>query len=403
MKTYTWNDAGATRQWHDGKRYWWLCGLLVPLFPVFAAMLALHAGQRWGWWLGPIWIALVVPGLDWLLGTDETNPPPAVQEPLDQDRFYRWSTFAFVPLQWFSLAFACHVIGAHPDMPWTDWLGLALTVGTVGGVAINAGHELGHKKPTFERWLGRAALAQTGYGHFYVEHNRGHHYRVATPEDPASARMGESFWRFLPRTLLGSLQSAWRLEAERLHRRGLGPWHWQNHVLQAWSLTPPLWGALMACFGGSVAAMLVVQAAVGIGLLEVVNYLEHYGLLRAQRADGRYEKCQPEHSWNANQIASNLLLYNLERHSDHHAWPARRFQTLRHFESAPQLPTGYAGMLMLALVPPLWFAVMDPRVARHYRGDLTRANVHPARRQALQAKWGAQAQAPAASLGGVAG
>ncbi len=391
MKQLTWTTQGVAHSWRDDKRYLWLFGLTVPLFPLFAAGLGLLAGQRWGWWLGPLWIAVVVPLLDFVLGADPTNPPETVEDALDGDPYYRWCTYAFVPLQWLGLAFACAVVAAHPALPLLDWLGFALTVGTVGGVAINTGHELGHKKAGLERWLARIALAQTGYGHFYVEHNRGHHYRVATPEDPASARMGESFWRFLPRTLVGSLRSAWQLEAERLHRHRESPWSRHNQVLQAWALTPPLWLALGLGFGGSVWALLAVQAAVGIGLLEVVNYLEHYGLLREKRGDGRYARCQPEHSWNANNLASNLLLYNLERHSDHHAWPARRFQSLRNFDSAPQLPTGYAGMLMLALVPPLWFAVMDPRVVRHYGGDLTRANLQPDKREALLRKWSAHA------------
>ena len=402
MKTYIWLTNGENKLWSDPKRYLWALGLTIPLFPIVAALLAEFAGLRVAWWTGPIWIAIVVPTLDAVLGADPTNPPDAIQPQLDADRYYRWCAVLFVPLQWASLVFACWLVATRPQMPWIDWLGFTLTVGTVGGVGINAAHELGHKKPQWQRWLSKLALAQTAYGHFFVEHNCGHHYRVATPEDPASARLGESFWAFLPRTLWGSLASAWHLEAKRLERHRRKPWSLHSELVQAWALTIGLWSALVLAFGPTVLALLVLQAVVGFGLLEVVNYLEHYGLLRARRADGRYEICQPHHSWNSNQIASNLLLYNLQRHSDHHAWPARSFQALRHFEQAPQLPTGYAGMLMLALVPPFWRAVMDPRVVRHYQGDVGRANVHPPARQRIVATWATFACTGADGLIGVA-
>jgi alkane 1-monooxygenase len=247
----------------------------------------------------------------------------------------------------------------------------------VSGVAINTAHELGHKRASLERWLSRVALAQSGYGHFFIEHNRGHHVRVATPEDPASSRFGESFYAFLPRTVLGSLRSAWELEAVRLRRVGapvLGP---RNDILGAWAMSFVLFGLLAAVFGPAVIPLLALQAVVGFSLLEVVNYLEHYGLLRLRREDGRYERTRPEHSWNSNSAASNVLLYHLQRHSDHHANPVRRYQALRHVEAAPQLPTGYAGMIVLALLPPLWRRVMDDRVLAHYGGEIERANLHP--------------------------
>ncbi len=270
-----------------------------------------------------------------------------------------------------------------------DAIGLTCTVGVVSGIAINTAHELGHKREHLERRLSRVALAQSAYGHFYVEHNRGHHVRVATPEDPASARMGESFWAFLPRTVLGSLRSAWELERERLQRGGRGPWTPRNDILGAWAMTVVLFGALAAAFGAVVLPYLLAQAVLGFCLLEVVNYLEHYGLRRQRREDGRYERTRPEHSWNSNSVASNVLLYHLQRHSDHHANPLRRYQALRHFDEAPQLPTGYAGMILLAAFPPLWRRVMDPLLLEHYGGDVSRANLTPRRRARMLAGQGA--------------
>jgi len=174
--------------------------------------------------------------------------------------------------------------------------------------------------------------------------------------------------------VLGSLRSAWGLERVRLRRLGSSPWTPRNDVLNAWAMTLVLFAALVAAFGPVVLPYLLIQAVVGFSLLEVVNYLEHYGLLRQRREDGRYERTRPEHSWNSNSVASNVLLYHLQRHSDHHANPIRRYQALRHVADAPQLPTGYAGMILTAVLPPVWRRVMDHRVLAHYEGDLTRAN-----------------------------
>ena len=204
---------------------------------------------------------------------------------------------------------------------------------------------------------------------------------------------GESFWEFLPRTVAGSLRSAWELEAARLARTGASRWTLRNDVLNAWLMSAVLFGALIAAFGVEIAPWLAVQAVVGFSLLEVVNYLEHYGLRRQKREDGRYERCLPEHSWNSNNVASNVLLYHLQRHSDHHANPTRRYQALRHVDEAPQLPTGYAGMMVLAMVPPLWRRVMDHRVVEHYNGDLSIANVHPRTRKRVLATYGSGVRA----------
>jgi alkane 1-monooxygenase len=228
-----------------------------------------------------------------------------------------------------------------------------------------------------DNWMARISLLPTCYGHTRVEHNRGHHKKVATPEDPVSARFGESFWAFLPRTLIGTLRSAWHLEARRLSRRGRPAWSLRNEVVQAHIGSVLLLGGVWAVLGPWALLFMIVQAALAIGLLELVNYVEHYGLLRRKGPDGVYERCQPEHSWNSSRRVSNLLLFHLQRHSDHHAHPARPYQVLRHVDSSPQLPTGYAGMVMLACVPAWWFAVMNPLVIAHYRGDMGRLNICP--------------------------
>jgi alkane 1-monooxygenase len=307
---------------------------------------------------------------------------------LEADRYYRWCTYAFLPLQYVGLAVACW-LWIHGGLTFPERCGLVLTMAIVSGIAINTAHELGHKRDSMERWLSKVALAQSGYGHFFIEHNRGHHVRVATPEDPASARLGESFWEFLPRTVIGSLRSAWGLERTRLERLGSSPFNFKNDILNAWTMTVVLFGVLTAVFGLAVLPYLVAQAIWGFSLLETVNYLEHYGLLRQRREDGRYERTRPEHSWNSNNIAGNVMLYHLQRHSDHHANPTRRYQALRDVDEAPQLPTGYAGMMILAMVPAVWRFVMDRRLIAHYGGDVQLANIQPRKRRRYLARYGA--------------
>jgi alkane 1-monooxygenase len=375
-------------RWRDPKRYAWLLGLIVPTLPFLAYVLVHITGLGVFWFYGPFLVFGVFPLLDLLIGGDARNPPDSVIKWLEQDRYYRWCTYLFIPIQYAGLVFACW-LWSSGKLSTVDDLGLALTVGMVSGIAINTAHELGHKRASLERWLSRVALAQSAYGHFFIEHNRGHHVRVATPEDPASARLGESFYAFLPRTVVGSLLSAWELERTRLQRLGRSPWTPGNDILGAWAMTVVLFAALTVAFGAVVLPYLLLQAALGFALLEVVNYLEHYGLLRGRREDGRYERTRPEHSWNSNSVASNVLLYHLQRHSDHHANPVRRYQALRHVEEAPQLPTGYAGMILLAAVPPLWRRVMDRRLLEHYGGDVARANIAPRKRSRVLARYGA--------------
>ena len=372
-------------QWVDRKRYLWLFGLIVPLFPFLGGALATLTGIGVFWYIGPILILGLVPLLDLRAGLDRSNPPDDVIAALEADKYYRWITYLFLPLQYAALVWACW-LWSGDSLSVSDKIGLALTIGIVAGIGINTAHELGHKKEKVERWLAKIALAQPFYGHFYIEHNRGHHVRVATPEDPASSRVGENVYAFLPRTVTGSLRSAWRLEQPRFRRRKQSHWSIRNDVLNAWLMSVVLWAALLLVFGLGILPYLLIQAALGIVLLEIVNYLEHYGMLRQKEVTGRYERVRPSHSWNSNNLPTNVLLYHLQRHSDHHANPTRRYQALRDFEEAPVLPTGYSGMILLALIPPLWFRVMDPRVSAHFGGDMSRANIAPGKRDAVLAK-----------------
>lgn len=371
----------------DPKRHLWVLGLIAPGCALLPSQLVLHTGLEVFWWIGPIIVLGVIPLLDVLVGDDGSNPRDEDYETLSNDRYYRWCTYLFLPIQIIGLTIAAY-LWAGEALSMVDKIGLAATLGLVSGIGINAAHELGHRVERLERWLAKIALAQSGYGHFFVEHNRGHHVRVATPEDPASGRLGESLWAFLPRSAYGGLVSAIRLERERLERQGLGWWSPRNHLLQAWSMTLALFGVLMAVFGWSILPYLLVQAVIGAGLLETVNYIEHYGLLREKRPDGRYRRCSPRDSWNSDRLVTNIFLFHLQRHSDHHANPGRRYQTLRSCGEAPQLPAGYASMIVLAVIPPLWRRVMDKRLLAHYEGDITKANIAPGKRDRILEAYG---------------
>ncbi|MBR8192596.1 alkane 1-monooxygenase [Burkholderia vietnamiensis] len=377
---------GPASGWSDGKRYLWLLGAVTITLPILAAQLALSTGVHLFWWFGPLFAFGVIPILDTLIGDDRDNPPEAVVPQLERSRYYRWIVYLATLVEYVAFFMCVRIVGTHA-LAWYDYVGFALSLGAATGISINTAHELGHKTNRFERWLAKITLAPVAYGHFFVEHNRGHHVRVATAEDPASARFGESFWAFLPRTVAGSIRSAWRLEKARLERLGRSPWTWRNEVLHAWAMTVVVWGIAIAMAGPVVIPFLVIQAAYGASLLEVVNYVDHYGLGRRKLPSGRYERCTPQHSWNSNHVVTNLFLYQLQRHADHHANPTRSYQALRHFDDSPQLPAGYATMILFAYVPPLWYRVMNPRVVAHYGGDMAQSNIKPSIRERVLAQY----------------
>lgn len=398
--------AAAGEAWRDKKRHLWLLGLIVPtmLFLILPAVLVLnsfgwHTATQMLFFIGPVLFYCVLPAADLGLGTDGQNPPDSMMQQLELDRYYKYCVYAYIPLQYATVVLGAYLftasdlgwLGYSGPLGWLGKIGVALTVGIVGGVAINTAHELGHKRDSLERWLSKVALAQVCYGHFYIEHNRGHHVRVATPEDPASARFGESFWAFLPRTVIGSARSALRLEAARIRRKGKSPWNpstWLgNDVINAVLMSVVFWAVMLAVFGPALLPLIVVQALYGPSLLESVNYLEHYGLLRQKMLDGRYERCSPQHSWNSDHLVTNLFLYHLQRHSDHHANPTRRYQILRSMDEAPSLPAGYGALIAVTYVPPLWRKLMDHRVLEHYNGDITKANLDPRRREKIMARY----------------
>lgn len=390
MKGYTATlPSGAAIYYTDRKRWLWAMSVLYPIEPLVGIWLHSLSGNEL-WLLLPLFLNFGLgPIIDWTLGEDRNNPPDAVVMQLDQDRYYRRLTYATVPLHFVTLVGASWYASTQGLTVW-GLIGLAIVAGMTSGLAINTGHELGHKNSRIEKLLAKLVLAVPAYGHFTIDHNLGHHRNVSTPGDPASARMGESIYKFAVREIPGALKDAWMIERDRLQRRERSFWHPNNQILQSYYLTALLNIALIVWLGWVMVPFLLLHHASAYWQLTSANYIEHYGLLREQDENGKYERCEPRHSWNSNHVFSNLVLFHLERHSDHHANPLRRYQALRHFDDAPQLPNGYFGVYLMAYVPVLWFQVMDKRLLAlaHIKGDLDKVNICPDARAAIFLKYG---------------
>jgi alkane 1-monooxygenase len=359
------------KYWNTLKKYSYLAAFMVPV----AVMCGVYMGGVFAY-TAPFVIFVILPLLDVVVGEDESNYSEEECNVIGTQYYYRAITWAFVPIYYVVLLYAIyHSVSANLSL--YELFGNIWSMGIFAGFNIVVAHELGHKQNRFEKTLAKILLHGVCYGHFMNEHNKGHHAQVATPDDPASARFGESFYKFFPRTVVGTFKKAFELESDRLARMKKCKWHISNEIYR--NVFYPVLiasviyigvgcsldnvGVVMGINSSTFAVLFFfAQAALGFSLLEIVNYIEHYGLVRKKMANGRYERVSPIHSWNSNHLLTNCVTYHLQRHSDHHTWPSRRYQTLRNFPESPQLPTGYAGMVLLAAIPPLWFLVMNPRV-----------------------------------------
>jgi alkane 1-monooxygenase len=313
---------------------------------------------------GPVYGFVVIPLLEYLLPKREMNLSNEVEKEMQKESIYDYYLYLAVPIQLGILFTFLHLVSTYSYSNF-QLLGMTLGVGICSGVlGINVAHELGHRVSSFERWLARILLCSTLYTHFYIEHNHGHHRYVATPEDPASARYGESIYAFLVRTIYGSYVSAWRIQVFLLKRSGNAFFSIHNEMLLYQTAQILLLGFIGFLFGWFAMGLFVAASFVGICLLEIINYIEHYGLLRKEIKPGMYEKVQPWHSWNSDYVLGRIMLFELTRHSDHHYKASRKYQVLRHFESSPQMPFGYPGMMVIAMLPPLWFWIMNPLVKK---------------------------------------
>ncbi|MFO7562196.1 MAG: alkane 1-monooxygenase [Enhygromyxa sp.] len=334
---------------------------VIPFFMVFMLPLMLVLGVERGgaWTIAPLLFSFVlIPILDVVLAQNRDNPDESEGHQLRFDL----PLLAWVPVQLVTTAYVLWRC-VHGELGGLSLAGAVISLGVINGAGgINIAHELMHRKSALYRAGAELLMSSVSYTHFCVEHVLGHHRKVATNEDPASSRLGESFYRFYPRTVLGSLRSAWALEGTRCRARGIPAWSLRNRRLRHPLVLAGFVAGVGLALGPLGLALFAAQSVVAFSLLEAINYIEHYGLERRRLASGKYERVRPEHSWNSAHRVSNYYLFNLARHSDHHYLASREYDRLRHHDQAPQLPTGYAGMVLLALVPPLWFRVMNPRV-----------------------------------------
>jgi alkane 1-monooxygenase len=342
-----------------------LLAYVVPgLMPAAAWLGAWSGAIDAAAWFPLAFLFVLLPLADYAIGIGRENPSPAEAARLEASPYFRLITWLCLPVQLLLLAWSTRHFVDTP-LSFGGATGWILSQGVVSGVvAINVAHELIHKDSRFEQALGGALLASVGYQGFKIEHVRGHHVHVSTPLDASSARLGQSSWHFIPRALLRNTRTAWRLETARLSRLRLPALHWRNELLGWTALWLGFCLAAFAAVGARGLAFFLLQGLFAAISLEIINYVEHYGLARREIAPGRYERTTHLHSWNSGYRLSNALLFHLQRHSDHHETPRRRYPALLHHDASPQLPGGYASMFLLALVPPLWFRVIDPRVPK---------------------------------------
>ncbi|TGE17553.1 alkane 1-monooxygenase [Hymenobacter elongatus] len=342
-------------QFHD-LRY-----ILAYLVPACAAAgLALRG--PWAW-LTPAFVFGLVPLLELWSAAHRAGPGAPATAGRAHHLFFDTLLYGNVPLH-LSLVGGLMWVTTHTALTHWETAGLVFSLGICcGALGINVAHELGHRPRRYEQLLAQTLLLSTLYLHFFIEHNRGHHRHVATPHDPATARLHEPFWHFLPRAVWGEYRSAWQLEHERLRRQQRPAVSWANQMLQFQLAQGALVLAVGLVAGPTALLAWLGAAAIGVLLFQLVNYVEHYGLLRQRNATtGVYERVQPQHSWNSEHALGRILLYELTRHSDHHYLASRPYHTLRYQPASPQMPTGYPGMMLLATLPPLWFRTMNPRL-----------------------------------------
>ncbi len=335
--------------------------LLAYIAPL-SAFLGIYYGGIWS--LGAIYVAFgIIPLLELVLPYSKENYKPEGEDSRTKMVFFDILLYLNIPILYILIGYYFTTIQGG-GLTSFERVGMTLNVGVlIGTIGINVAHELGHRTTKYEQFMSKLLLLSALYMHFFIEHNRGHHKNVATDEDPASAKSGESIYAFWFRSVTQSYLSAWKLEAQLLKRKGKQVLSTDNQMI--WFQIVQLIYLLTvgAIFGWAMIPYAIGIALVGILLLETVNYIEHYGLRRKKLPSGRYENVLPIHSWNSNHELGRIFLYELTRHSDHHYKATRKYQILRHFEESPQLPLGYPASMLLSLIPPLWFAYMNKKVA----------------------------------------
>ena len=337
---------------------------LTP-FVLYVLSIIAFKGKGIVCWLPLLYTFFLVPSLELFIKANPNNLDEVEEALAKQNKMYDYILYAAVFMQYYSLWFFVNSLN-QDAISNMDITGRVISMGLLCGTfGINVGHELGHRVNKLEQTFAKMLLLTSLYMHFFIEHNKGHHKHVATPNDPSTAKYNQSLYAFWPQTLIGTYVSAWKIANEELAKKGKYWFSLQNEMLLFQLIQIAFVSSICYFFGLKIASLFVVSALIGGLLLESVNYIEHYGLTRKESSDEQYERVQPHHSWNSNHIIGRLMLFELSRHSDHHYLASRKYQILRSFENAPQMPTGYPGMILLSLCPPLWFKIMHQQIKKY--------------------------------------
>ncbi|WP_299521465.1 alkane 1-monooxygenase [Winogradskyella sp.] len=337
----------------------YLAAFSIPVVAFFG----LYFKSYWVW-ATPIFAFVCIPLLELIFPVDTKNLEAEEVGSKLKRKLFDWLLYLNLPIV-FGLVFYALVLVANHPLETYEFIGLIFSVGIVLGVnGINVGHELGHRQTTNERFIGKALLLPSFYMHFYIEHNYGHHLHAATPEDPATARYNQSVYSFWFTSTIRQYFSAWRIQKKLLKNNRLSFFSIKNDMLWYTVFQTVYLVSIGLLFGTTALVFAFFAGVVGFILLETVNYIEHYGLLRLKTKSGRYERVKEMHSWNSNHVIGRIVLYELTRHSDHHYKSSKKYQILDCHDESPQMPFGYPTSMVLSMIPPLWFKIMNKRVPK---------------------------------------
>jgi len=335
----------------------YLSGFTIPFFAAFSLLWPTYFA-----FITVIYAFGIIPICEQFFAGSAENVSSSVEKELLSNKMYDLLLYFSLPVQWIILFLFAYLVSNY-EYTSLQLIGMTLSVGICSGtIGINVAHELGHRSTYYEQFMAKGLLLSSLYMHFYVEHNRGHHRYVATPVDPATAKMNESVYAFVLRSFIGGYVSAWKIQFEFNKKNNIFFFSFHNEmfwfqVIQVFTIA-----AFYYFFGNLAGTLFVASAVIGMVLLEVINYIEHYGLLRKEVTKGNYEKVKPEHSWNSDKTIGRLMLFELTRHADHHYKATKKYQVLNHHVESPQLPFGYPAMMLCSLVPFLFFKIMNPRI-----------------------------------------
>ncbi|MCE2655432.1 MAG: alkane 1-monooxygenase [Sediminibacterium sp.] len=316
-------------------------------------------------WTPLLYTFFLIPFVELFIKADPKNLDEVEEALAKKNKAYDLILYAAVIMQYYSLWVFFNSL-KQEQLSTIDIIGRVLSMGLLcAAFGINVAHELGHRVNKMEQTFAKMLLLTSLYMHFFIEHNKGHHKHVATPHDPSTAKYNQSVYAFWPQTLIGTYLSAWKIANDEVGKKGKRWYSLQNEMLLFQIIQLLFVFAIYYFFGAISALLFIVAAFMGGLLLETVNYIEHYGLSRNTTSEEQYERVQPHHSWNSNHIIGRLMLFELSRHSDHHYLASRKYQILRSFDNAPQMPTGYPGMILLSLFPPLWFKIMHQQMKKY--------------------------------------